>query len=358
VRDNPDDDSSNRVPDRLKAWFNGARSKGSRFLSGHTWQRLTASFKDRISGKVPTRFEFDLKKVELKKISERSNWIRWGIIVLAVFLLAEVADRMIGLFVRPTYMAPPRRAAPTTPQRGAPTAGVEYDSIMRRNMFNFEGKIPPPFDQGLLDCMSQAKPTTQRITLLGTIVMNDEGLSVALIQEEGNATKFAVKKEESFSDGKFLAKKVERKKFCFQVNSTKEFEFAEIPEEGGGLIGASLSGIDGITPINEKTFAIKKTFLEDKLHNLPDLLQTARAVPYLEPGTGKFMGFLVQSVDPNSPFSQLGIRQGDILTNVNDIVLDNPGKGLEAFQRLRSSPEVVLGVIRGGEKTALTFNVK
>ncbi len=355
---NPDGESKG-IPDRLKAWLDGAKSKGNSLLKRRPWQRLTASFKDRVSGKTPTRFEFDLKKIELKKISEKSNWIRWGIIVLAVFLLAETTDRLIGLFVRPTYTAPPRRVAPISPQRMTPTAAVEYDSVMRRNMFNVEGKVPPPFDQGLLDCLSQAKPTTQRVQLLGTIVMNDEALSVALLQEEGNATKIAVKKDEAFFDGKFVAKKVDRKKFCFQVRSSGEFEFAEIPEEGGTLgVGAALSGTDGITPINEKTFAVKKTFLEDKLHNLPDVLQTARAVPYLEPGTGKFMGFLVQSVDPGSPFAQLGIHQGDILTNVNDIVLDNAGKGLEAFQRLRNSPDVVLGIIRGGEKTNLTFNVK
>ncbi len=326
-------------------------------MNGRAWQRLTASFKNKFSGKTPTRFEFDLKKVELKKISEHSNWIRWGIIVLALFLAAEITDRMLGLMVRPNYMAPPRRVAPPI-QRMTPTASSEYGAIEKRNMFNVEGVIPPIIGQGQLECMSLAKLTTQRIQLLGTIVMNDENLSVALLQEEGNATKIAVKKDESFFDGKFVAKKVERKKFCFQIRSTGEFEYAEIPEEGGAIGNASLSGTDGITPINEKTYAVKKSFLEDKLHNLPDVLQTARAVPYLEPGTGKFMGFLVQSVDPGSPFAQLGIHQGDILTNVNDIVLDNAGKGLEAFQRLRNSPDVILGIIRGGEKTTLTFNVK
>ena len=78
----------------------------------------------------------------------------------------------------------------------------------------------------------------------------------------------------------------------------------------------------------------------------------------MEPGSGKFRGFLVQSVDPGSPFSALGIRQGDILTGVNDIVLDNAGKGLEAFQRLRNSPKITLDVIRGGSKQTMSYDVK
>jgi type II secretion system protein C len=346
VRDDSED--SQGILERLKNWLSGAKD------------RTSSVIRKRFARDTGRRFEFDLKKVDAKQIAQHSKWIRWGLVVLALFLAAEITDRIIGLFVRPTYAPPASRGKFTSTSPSRPT-GVEYEAILRRNMFNVEGKIPQPFDQGQLDCMSQAKPSTQRLQLMGTIVMNDERLSVALLQDESNPVKLAVRKDELFSDNKYVAKKVDRKKFCFQVKSSGEFEFIEIPEEGGGLAtggGPGLVGTDGITPVNEKQFMVKKTFLDTNLMNLQSILQTARAVPYTEPGTGKFMGFLVQSVDAGSLFAQLGIRQGDILTNVNDIVLDNAGKGLEAFQRLRNSPEVVMSIIRGGEKTSLTYSVK
>ena len=344
------------IPKRLREFVKGARSKSGSLFSRSNFKGFRF-FKKRNSDNL-SRVEFNLKKLNIDSISEHSNWIRWGLIVLAVFLLSEVSSRFIGLFWRPTYTPMPRKSVSNTPSHS--TAGEDYDSITKRNMFNVEGKIPEPFDQGLLDCLSQAKQSTQRLILMGTIVMNDDQHSVALVQDEGSCLKLAVKKDEQFGDNKYVALKVDRKKLCFQVKSTQELEFIEIPEDPSLLAGAgpSLSGSEGIVPINDKTFSVKKNFLDEKLLNLNEILQTARAVPYIEPGTGKFMGFLVQSVDTGSPFAQLGIRQGDVLTGVNEIVLDNAGKGLEAFQKLRNSPKVSLNIIRGGEKTQLSYDVR
>lgn len=320
--------------ERIKKWRTAVRSKAA----------------------AGSSLKFDPRKIEFRGVTEHPEWFRWGLLVLGVFLLAELTSRAIGLFIRPVFTSPPRASVAHSGNSYA--ANSDYDAITRRNMFNVEGKIPDPFDQGLLDCFSQARPSTQRMVLLGTIVMGDPKHSVALIQEESNGLKVAVKKDEVFGDGKFTALQVERRRFCFQVRNG-ELEFIDTPEEGGGGLTASLAGgSEGIVPTSENSYAVKKDFLNDKLLNLTDILQTAKAVPYLEPGSGKFMGFLVQSVDPGSPFSQLGIRQGDILTTVNDIVLDNPGKGLEAFQKLRNSPKVTLGIVRGGEKNSISYDIR
>lgn len=350
----------NKMPKLLQRWMKGARSRGGRFFNKSKLGGVGGSLKRGLPKKLRD-FELDLKKVELKNVSEYSGWIRIGLLVLAVFLLSEVTARVIGLFIRPIY--------PNLPRKGVDMASSgnqtseDYESILRRNIFNVEGKIPDPFDQGLLDCFSQAKPTGQRITLMGTIVMGDDRHSVALVQEEGGTQKLGVKKGESFFDGKYEVMKVDRKKLCFQVKATQDMEFIEIPDDSSGLgvssptfSGGNLS--EGITPVSESEFAVKKDFLDKQLLNMNEILQTARAVPYVEPGSGKFKGFLIQSIDSASPFAQLGIRQGDILTGVNDIVLDNAGKGLEAFQRLRNAPTVDLKVIRGGQETSMSYKVK
>jgi len=354
---NKSNEPSKGVPKRLKAWVEGARKRGGGFFNKPTFGKFRGSFK-----KLPKKLqniELDLRNVDLKNVSQYAGWIRLGLIVLAVFLLSEVTARVIGLFIRPIYPNLPQKTASMASPNNQATE--DYESILRRNIFNVEGKIPDPFDQGLLDCFSQARPTTQRMTLMGTIVMGDERHSVALIQEEGSSQKIGVKKGESFF-GKFEAMKVERKRLCFQVKATQDMEFVEIPDDSAGLgvSAPSFSGsvTDGIAPVSETEFAVKKDFLDKQLLNLNEILQTARAVPYVEQGTGKFKGFLIQSIDASSPFAQLGIRQGDILTGVNDIVLDNAGKGLEAFQRLRSAPSVDLRVIRGGTETSLNYKVK
>jgi general secretion pathway protein C len=347
-------DPSNEVPGGLKNWLGNARSKGGTLFKKSFLRRWGASLRK----KLPKDFQgLELKDIQLKNLSEYAPWIRRGLLVLGVFLASEVASRAIGLFIRPTFPPVPKKMMASA-HRAAPTEN--YDAITDRNMFNVEHFIPPPIDQGQLDCFSEARPTTTHVQLLGTIVMNDDVHSVALLQDENNPVKIAVSKNEVFFD-KYQMMKIERKKICFQIRATQDLEFIEIPDDSPNMASNTpnlQSSSDGIQPVSENQFVVKQSFLEKNLLNLNEILQTARAVPYIEPGTGKFKGFLIQSIDPNSPFAQLGIKQGDILTGVNDIVLDNAGKGLEAFQRLRNSPKVELKVIRGGEEHTMDYDVK
>ena len=238
-----------------------------------------------------------------------------------------------------------------------------FSSIEDRNIFNVEGTIPEPFETGLLDCLSQARASSQPIELLGTIVMSAPEHSTALVSLRSNPEKIAVKKDDWFFDGRYLALEIARKKICFQVRATQELEFIEIPEEGGAIgisnpsMGAARSS-GGINAVSDSQFEVSKSFLETKLLNLNKILQTARAVPYIEPGTNQFQGFLVQSIDPDSPFAELGIRQGDVLKQVNDITLDNAGKGLEAFQQLRNSGDIKLKIVRSGREQTLEYSLK
>lgn len=319
-------------------------------------KRIGATLRKRVPRHLKD-LKFDPKNIRLESVSEHSIWFNWGLIVFAVLLASALSSRIISLWVRPTYQPiPTKRTSFVKP----PAPPENYNGIEQRNIFDVENKIPDPYDQSQLDCLSQARPSSQRISLLGTIVMNDESLSVALIQEDGKADKTAVKKDEMFFD-RFQVMKIDRKKLCFQVRATQEFEFIEIPEEGGlGLssgpvLGSARSG-DGIIPTSENTFTVKQGFLDSQLKDLNTVLQTAKAVPYQD-SSGKMKGFLIQTIESDSPFAALGIRQGDVLTGVNDIVLDNAGKGLEAFNRLRSASQITLRVIRGGQEQVISYDV-
>ncbi len=346
-------------PRLLGKWLENAKARGSSLFKSKKLGNLGKKF----SGRIPDRlkkFDFDLKEVNLKNVSEYSGWIRWGLLVLGVFLLAQITAGIIGLNLKPTMPKPPPRMAskPASSQTVPDIGGIE-----RRNIFNVEGNIPEPIEAGQLECMSQARPTTQPIELMGTIVMSDERFSVALINQSSNQLRIGVKKDDVFGDGKFQAMKVDRKRLCFQIRATQEMEFVEIPEEKGALTVSQPtfttgSSGGGIKPVSETQFEVRRTFLDEKLGNLTNILQTARAVPYTDPATGKFSGFLIQTIDADSPFAELGLRQGDVLKGVNEINLDNPGKGLEAFQALRGSDNINLKIIRGGRDSSLQYSVK
>jgi general secretion pathway protein C len=330
--------------------------KRSASNTGAKW----AAWRTALRKKFPenfSRFQLDLRKADPESVSRYLAWAKRGLFVLGLFFLSGVAARLLGSFIKPAVLPPSNRVAGAV---GRPAPKEDYDEILRRNMFNVEGVIPDPFDQGQLDCFTQARQTTAPIQLLGTIVMSDDKYSVALVQEEGSPLKVGVKKDERFFNEKYTAMKVERNRLCFQVRATQDFEYVEIPTTDLGMSGPTLttgSPSDGITPVSENQYVVNQAFLEKNLLNLNEILQTARAQPYVD-ASGKFRGFLIQSIDPNSPFKKLGVNQGDVLTAVNDIVLDNAGKGLEAFQKLRNSPKVSLQVLRGGQPFTMSYDIK
>ncbi|MCB0417214.1 MAG: hypothetical protein H6617_02350 [Bdellovibrionaceae bacterium] len=347
---------------RIEGDFEDDRSLFQRFresLQGFAARRRRMEPLEDVPPKAKKRRKLpkiDLKKVELSRVSEHAKLIRWGLVVVALYLASEIVSRVVSVWVRPSFVEIPRRMNPTVTET-RPRKG--YGDITDRNMFNVEGTIPDPFDQGMLDCFSQAKRSTQPLTLLGTIVMKSEEYSVALVQEGGNPESVAVKKDETFFN-KYVALKVERQRFCFQVKATQDLEYIEVKDDTPGMdLGSPTlnSGSAGINASSETEFSISKSFLDSKINDLNNILQSARAVPYVD-SQGVFKGFLIQSIQQDSIFFELGIRQGDILNGVNDIKLDNPGKGLQAFQQLRNSSQVALEITRGGQSKTLNYQVK
>lgn len=319
----------------------------------------TKSRAKRVATSIRKKIPKNLKDVRIdlkpETIVQHSNVLNWGLIILTILLASAASSRIIALFIRPVYTpVPTKKAAAQTAKAANPSE--DFSIIEKRNIFDVENRIPDPLDQGLIDCFSQAKASSSGLQLLATIVMGNEALSVALLQDSGS-NKIAVRKDETFLD-RYQALKVDRKKFCFMVKATQEMEYIDIPDEGGDSGGGfAVSGSGGIQPKSETTFEIKQSYLEGQLKDLNTVLQTAKAVPYSD-SSGRMKGFLMQSIDPDSPFAQLGLRQGDVLSGVNDIVLDNAGKGLEAFQRLRSSSKIELKIVRGGQEMTLSYDVR
>ena len=302
--------------------------------------------------------KFDPEKIRLENVSEHQGKFRWGLLLLSVFLASAIASRITALLIKPTYTPIPPK--PIYVQKTT-TPYEDLSIIEQRNIFDNENNIPEPFDRGMLDCWSQARPSTQSLKLLGTIVMNDEELSVALVEGPSPSQKQAVKKNETFfeSGGQYQALKIDRKRLCFQVKSSQEFEYIEIPEEGGlNVAGLSMGGSsrDGIIIAGENKFQIKKAFLDEQMNNLANILQTAKAVPAIE--GGKMKGFLIQTIEEDSIFASLGLGEGDVLKEVNGIILDNAGKGLEAFTALKGSNKIELKVNRGGQEQTISYEVK
>lgn len=113
----------------------------------------------------------------------------------------------------------------------------------------------------------------------------------------------------------------------------------------------SASGSGGIQQINDTSWRISNERAELIRSNIATVVREARVEPVVN--QGQTQGFVVKYIQPGTLLTEMGLRRGDILKQVNGISLDSPEKGLQVFQQLRESKSMDLGIERNN--TPMTF---
>lgn len=70
---------------------------------------------------------------------------------------------------------------------------------------------------------------------------------------------------------------------------------------------------------------------------------------------GRAVGLKLFSIRPDSLYAKLGLRNGDVLREVNRLTLDSPDRALETYSRLKSTPYLEVLVERGDSMVLLAY---
>ena len=96
--------------------------------------------------------------------------------------------------------------------------------------------------------------------------------------------------------------------------------------------------------------------LDEQLQDLSQLGMEARIVPNYR--NGKYEGFKLVGVRPNSLYRALGIRSGDIVKRINGVEINSPNKAIRLFEQFRTASSIQLDTERRGKAKAFTYNIK
>lgn len=285
----------------------------------------------------------------------------YGFIIAA--LIGWMFADLILLSYRPAMLpseAPPIRQESQRVQQIAQLQ--DYNSIMDRNVFSEDGKIPPPLSadknqQG----GDESAPVLSNlpIELLGTIVHFNPKMSIATVTLNSSNTTMSYGIDEQMGDIAEL-KKVERKRIVFMNTNLRRLEYKEMPEDAGFnfAVGApTLGGNDLVQKEGNFDFAIKRSDLESLTGNLSSLLQQARMEPRIGPD-GQPDGFCFTNIQPGTPYEKFGFKIGDCIKSVNGEAINSPGKAMETYQLLRQASFVQLGVERDGRDEKFNYSIR
>lgn len=114
---------------------------------------------------------------------------------------------------------------------------------------------------------------------------------------------------------------------------------------------------EGVVKVSDNSYQIDRALFDEVTSN-PTVIKGGRAMPLVR--NGQVQGMRLYAVRPNSAFSKLGLRNGDVLKSVNGIELNSsdPDKLLEAYTRLRTASNLRLAVDRRGETVELSYSVR
>ncbi|OFZ26023.1 MAG: hypothetical protein A2181_05660 [Bdellovibrionales bacterium RIFOXYA1_FULL_38_20] len=212
-------------------------------------------------------------------------------------------------------------------------------------------------------CRTASRPSSLPIKLVNTVVLQDSIKSVASVQIR-NTEGISLREGDNI---KGLARigKIEAEKIMVKNLSSNECEFIASsnhsgptkpftifsPEEGKRMLDqSSASGI-----INQgNNFKIKKSYRDQQLVNLSQLLTQARALPINNPdGT---ISYKFTEIVPDSLYTKLGMQNGDIVHKINGSPIRSMNQVMSFFGQIKEMNHYELEITRNGSPTNLSFD--
>jgi type II secretion system protein C len=331
----------------------------------------------------------------------------WAINLLALTLLAWLVAASVNdylaakLFAIPSVQADLKKTG-TGPETAAsevngPALGEDLRSWVMFNTNKPEEKTPDNSDDGPDASTNDdtEKPDGELdeselpIDLMGTIVADQDALSMATLRIEGENKLAWVGSE--FMEGKakiveinprhIVVKEAESHR-VIKLWTVKAAQAIGRPNRGTGR-NASSRGTSSASRRNSPTktgttsrlkakkktgrfkgvkktgaysYDIERPELNKYLDNLGGLGSQARVIP--NHVGGRTQGYKLVGVRPNSLFRTIGIRSGDVIMSVNGQPIDSAAKALGLFDKLKSEAQVGVTIERRGQQKDLSYSIQ
>ena len=107
--------------------------------------------------------------------------------------------------------------------------------------------------------------------------------------------------------------------------------------------------------IDGKNFRISSGEVDSHLNNFANLLNQARMVPYFRKGQHK--GYQVKAIDKGSLYEKLGLKNNDVIEEINGDPLDSMEKVMGMFKKLRNEREFTVQVNRKGASQHFNYYI-
>ena len=258
-----------------------------------------------------------------------------------VIAIGYYAARLVWLLVplpEPDPWTPPPFAGVAAPAGGSAAA---YASISNAHLFGVPGAAEPTGDA------SDAPETQLNLQLRGAIASEDERFAHAIIAD-GSGTEKVYFMKDSLPGGAVL-QRVQADRVI--LNRGGVLEALLLPKETQGASGSP-------TPMQRQPEPIARrnaqTMQDVVAQNANSITEIIRPQPFMP--NGELKGYRIYPGRNRDQFVALGLKPGDLVTEINGMTLNNPAQAMEMFRALADTTQVTITLERDGQPQTVTLD--
>lgn len=273
-------------------------------------------------------------------VARANEHLPLAVSVVAVILLGYYVARLFWLLYpagpRPPWQPPQRVGTPA-----AAAAPSDYATISAAHLFG-EASSAPPEVTG--DAAANAPDTSLSLQLRGAIAAEDPRFAHAIIADgSGNEQVYFVN---ATLPGGATVQQIQADRVVLARGG--QLEVLRLPREGG-------ASAQPAPPRPAAAPAPSQNVQELVTQNASGFLEVVRPQPFMP--NGQLKGYRIYPGPNRQQFASLGLRAGDLVTEINGIALNNPAQGMEVFRSLGDAAQVTVTVERDGQPQVLSLNM-
>ena len=218
-----------------------------------------------------------------------------------------------------------------------------YKPIITRNIFGSGEEVSKEIRTEEIENL---QPTSLKLALLGTVSGNRQN-TFAVIEEIDKKKQALYRVGDSVQGA--IVKKILRGKVILRV---KERDEILTIEEAAAL----RAGKEYLTPEPIEagdTIMVSRSAVQESMKNVHNLLSQVRIRPYFR--DGKADGLSVTNIKAGSFFAKLGLKNGDIVQEIDDKIIKSPEDVLEMYKKFKLGSQVALKIMRNNEQKIISY---
>jgi general secretion pathway protein C len=296
----------------------------------------------------------DLRQLQPEQLFVRASavlppWIAGVLVVGLAWKLAMLTWALVPQGDPRPVAKPPAGSPELTTDASAASAGRVVDDIIGQHVFGVFTK-----DAVVVRKDTDDLPVSDLYKLLGVYYSADPRNSTAIIADErGDADVYSI--GQALGRG---AKLTAIEPTRIAIDTEKGPQRVELPQEGdsphaGPARAAARAPVRREPPPGSQTNEIEDAMNAAVAQQTP-VTELIRPQPVF--ADGKQLGYRVYPGRNRQQFTKLGLKPGDLVTQINGAALDDPARGMEIFKVLEDGGQVSVTVERDGQPQVIVLD--